>query len=251
MIKAKNITIIKAVVAILFSFTLVATVTTEASTQSDTTSSRSEEGSVWFDNESFVPLATVAVAGGAAITAVLTYWYNKKKDRLTQIIMPILKEYNELSDSEIAIDILDDYPYEFDQVDDPQAYYLYGGEIYKKDLPLVLRDDKWIDTSPVEDKVVKSFDALLYFFAELEYVVQIGLVKHEDLKLFSYELEKVIKQPAILNFVNIHRLSYFKGQLDPRLVMKVNKGVNILGTEKEVEQHFKRLKNAGYVPANS
>jgi len=33
--------------------------------------------------------------------------------------------------------------------------------------------------------------------------------------------------------------------------MKDNKGANIGGTEKEVKQHFKRLKNAEYVPANS
>jgi hypothetical protein len=33
--------------------------------------------------------------------------------------------------------------------------------------------------------------------------------------------------------------------------MEDNKGANIVGIEKEVEQYFKRLKNAGYVPANS
>jgi hypothetical protein len=165
--------------------------------------------------------------------------------------MPILKEYNELDEAEIAINILDDYPHKFKETVDPQAFRLYKGQIRKTDLPLVLRDDRWVDTSPVEDKVVKSFDALLYFFAELEYVVQIGLVKDADLRLFVYEIEKLVEQSAILNFVNIHRLSYFKGWLDPRLIMEDNKGANIVGIEKEVEQYFKRLKNAGYVPANS
>ena len=45
MINFKDIAIIEAAVAILFSFTLIATITTEASTQNDTTL-QSEEGSV-------------------------------------------------------------------------------------------------------------------------------------------------------------------------------------------------------------
>ena len=58
-------------------------------------------------------------------------------------------------------------------------------QIRKTDLPLVLRDDRWVDTSPVEDKVVKSFNALLYFFAELEYIVQIGLCRVKTLGFFT------------------------------------------------------------------
>jgi hypothetical protein len=151
-----------------------------------------------------------------------------------------------LNEAEIAIDILDDYPYEFNRIDDPQAYRLYNGAIYKEDLPLVLRRDEWIDTSPVEDKVVRSFDALLYFFAEPEYVVQIGLVKREDLKLFDYEIQKVVNRPAILNFVNIHGLSYFTKQLNDKLQMEVNnEGENIVGDEVEKAKYLKRLKDAG------
>jgi hypothetical protein len=259
MIKFKNNTIIMALVAILFSFIMVVTATTAASTQSNATS-QSEGDSVWFSSEEVLSFASVVIAGGVALTGIFTYRQNKKKELLarenelhtrkkellTQIIMPLLKEYNELNEAEIAIDILDDYPYEFNRIDDSQAYRLYSGVIDKKDLPLVLRKDEWIDTSPVEDKVVRSFDALLYFFAELEYVVQIGLVKRDDLKLFDYEIQKVVKQPAILNFVNIHRLSYFKKQLNDKLQMEDNnEGENIVGDEVEKAEYFKRLKDAG------
>jgi hypothetical protein len=248
MIKFKTITIITVIVGTLFSFTLVATIPTEASTQSDTTS-QSGEGSVSYANEWYVPLAPVAIAGVAAIIGVLTYWYNRKKERLTQIIMPILKEYNELDEAEIAIKILDDYPHKFKETYDPQAYRLYNnGEISKTDLPLVLRDDRWVNTSRVEDDVIESFDALLYFFAELEYVLQVGIVKKTDLALFVYEIKKVAQEPAIRNFVNMHELSFFQGNLDKKLKMEKGNYSNIVcGNE---EEQLKKLKNAGYAPAN-
>ncbi|HZB74256.1 MAG TPA: hypothetical protein VE378_05885 [Nitrososphaeraceae archaeon] len=189
-----------------------------------------------------VPVATVVIGAGTAIFGIITYWQKKKNELLTQIVMPVLREYNDLEDAEIAIDILNDYPYEFKPIDDPQAYKLYKGQIRKTDLPLVLRDDRWVDTSPVEDKVVKSFDALLYFFAELEYIVQIGLCKSEDLRLFYYEIDKTVEQEAVRNFVNIHRLSFFDGQLRPKLKME-KQSCKIVGNE---NKQFEKLKEAGY-----
>jgi hypothetical protein len=187
-------------------------------------------------------VATIVIGAGTAIFAIITYWQNKKNELLTQIVMPVLREYNDLEDAEIAIDILNDYPYEFMQIDDPQAYYLYQGQISKTELPLVLRDHNWVDTSPIEDEVVKSFDALLYFFAELEYIVHIGLCKKEDLKLFQYEIDKAIEQEAIRNFVNIYRLRFFNGELWCKLKMG-NESCNVVGNE---EKQLEKLKKAGY-----
>lgn len=197
----------------------------------------------WFTSQTFLSLAPIAIGSGTAIAGIVTYRQKKKNELLTQIVMPVLREYNDLEDADIAVDILNDYPYEFTQTDDPKAFHLYNGRIRKTDLPLVLRDDRWVDTSPVEDKVVKSFDALLYFFAELEYIVQLRLLDRSDLRLFDYEIKKVVEQEAIPNFVNIHRLSFFDGELDGKLKMEKDKDLNIVGDE---AVQFKKLKSAGY-----
>lgn len=190
-----------------------------------------------------VPVATLAIGAGTAVAGIFTYQRKKKNESLTQIVLPVLTEYSDLKDADIAVDILNDYTYEFKQTDDPKALHLYSGRISKEDLPLVLRDDRWVDTSPVEDKVVRSFDALLYFFAELEYIVQLGLLKRSDLSLFKYEIDKVVNEEAICNFVNIHRLS-FNGKLNGEFKLK-DHYLKIVGDENE---QLKKLRDAGYLP---
>jgi hypothetical protein len=198
----------------------------------------------WFTSEPFLSLAPIAIASGTAIAGIFTYWQKKKNETLTQIILPVLTEYNDLEDADVAVDILNDYPYEFRQTDDPKAFHLYSGRISKKDLALVLRNDRWVDTSPVEDEVVRSFDALLYFFAELEYIVQLRLLKRSDLSLFKYEIDKVVKEEAIRNFVNIHRLS-FNGELDDNFKLE-DHYLKIVGDEAE---QLRKLQDAGYQQA--
>jgi hypothetical protein len=199
----------------------------------------------WFTSEPFLSLAPIVIASGTALAGIFTYWQRKKNETLTQIVQPILTEYKkDLQNADIAVDILNDYPYVFKYTDDPKAFNLYSGRISKTDLPLVLRNDTWVDTSPVEDKVIRSFDALLYFFAELEYIVQLGLLKRSDLMLFKYEIDKVVKEEAIRNFVNIHRLS-FNGRLNDNLKLK-GRYLNIVGNEAE---QFRKLQGAGYEQA--
>jgi hypothetical protein len=198
----------------------------------------------WITADWILALVPAVIGILTAIFGIITYREKKKNELLTQIVMPVLGEYNELKDANIAIDILNDYPYKFEPQDDPQAFKLYNGLIFKKDLPLVLRSDRWVDTSPVEDKVVKSFDALLYFFAELEYVLQLRLLNRTDLMLFDYEIKKVVEDEAIRNFVNIYNLSFFQGHLNPEFKAEKAKSLNIVGGNEATE--LEKLKKAGY-----
>jgi hypothetical protein len=196
----------------------------------------------WINADRILALVTALIGIGTAIAGIITYERKKKNELLTQVVMPVLSEYNDLEDADIAVDILNDYPYEFMQTDDPKALHLYSGRISKEDLPLVLRDNRWVDTSPVEDKVVRSFDALLYFFAKLEYVVKLGLLKRSDLTLFKYEIDRVADDEAICNFVNVNKLS-FDGELNDKLKMKEDNALNIVGKE---DKQLEKLVGAGY-----
>lgn len=198
--------------------------------------------------DQFLTLVPVVIGAGTAMAGIFTYWEKKKNELLTQIIMPVLEKYYKLDDADIAIDILNNFPYEFDEKDKEdkdnlKAFKLYNkGEISKDDLPLLLRNDRWVDTSPVEDKVIKSFDDLLYFFAELEYIVELGLLKRPNLTLFQYEIDRAAEQEAILNFVNIQKLR-FDGKIHDKFKLYVNQVVNIVGNEKDWKTN---LKDAGY-----
>jgi hypothetical protein len=160
------------------------------------------------DPEWISALTGIGVGAGTAIIGLWTYSRNKKKERVTEIVMPLLEKYNHLDEAEIAIDILDDFGYRLYDRND-EAYDRYNGVIWKECLVELLRDHELHNTSDDEDEVRKSFDALLYFFAELEYIVRIGLIDKKDLVLFNYEIQKAASNEGVRNFVRTYRLPLY------------------------------------------
>ena len=165
---------------------------------------------------------------------------DREKEQLTDIIMPLLERYEKLDAAETAIRILDGNDHEIKDDSDP-AYKLYGPLIDVNDLPLLLRDHNWVNTSEEEDKVRDSFDELLFFFAELDYIMSIKLVGEANLELFKYEIRKAATNPAVVNFVRIYKLPLY-GRIHPHLT-KDQEGIKVIGDERE---QLEKLQTAGY-----
>ena len=173
---------------------------------------------------------------GAVTAGIGLYSYRdsikvKKKGVVTDIVFPLISEFNTSMEFKIARDILDDKGYRFAESGSSissnqkaNGYdYNAGGVLYPKpvirynDLYITLRDHSriWI-YSREEDKVRISFDAFLDFLARLEYLMTIDLLDREDLRLFDYFVEKAAENIGVRNFVRIYKLPLY-GRLDGRL----------------------------------
>ncbi len=138
----------------------------------------------------------------AFFTAVMEYRksnFIKRSEFLENLISQMNAE-----DKKVALEYLDDF-------------LLAGYE----NLTIVLRnhlDQEVVD--PTEQNIRRSFDALLDFFARLDYLVSNGLVRKTELHYFDYYIKRAVDNPAvrryavIYSFKSLPRLGYLMGHID-------------------------------------
>jgi hypothetical protein len=82
------------------------------------------------------------------------------------------------------------------------------------DLNEILRDHRSRDvTAPEEIAIRMSFDYLLDFFAKLEYLLSMGLIKKREIEYFNYYIRKTAENSAVVNYARIYEFP-LKGKLN-------------------------------------
>jgi hypothetical protein len=144
-----------------------------------------------------------------------------------EIIFPLIEEYDdEPNKMLVAKKILDDFNLNLNQV--------LGGE--ENSLPAQKSNDRYYNKSKLEnilradnpnieyssefddgeEAIRDSFDSLLAFFAKLEYLLKIHLIKKQEIFYFRYYINKAAENPAIRGYVDRYQFQ-LDGTLDPRL----------------------------------
>jgi len=142
-------------------------------------------------------LLTIAIGVGGTIFGIITYMQNRVLKR-QEIILPLMREFEESPRLKLAKDILEDKPLYPQTRED---WNIQEKDYYTKiNLTKLLRsrvrnheDVKDID-GPVEDKgeneIRESFDALLDFFGKLGYLLDIKVISKKESRFFLYFIKK-------------------------------------------------------------
>jgi hypothetical protein len=173
--------------------------------------------------EEWITLATTliptAVGGVGAFWGIFTYREGQKLKR-KEILFPLIDEFDKAHKMFLAKAILDDFTC---SLPDSQEELAQLGKITIKDykhpdqlkelyhvdnLYITLRYHK--DEGDVTDLrelcVRESFDAIIDFYAKLEYLKRIGLLKEEELEHFKYYYDKLVDSEAIRKYVTKYQL---------------------------------------------
>lgn len=159
-----------------------------------------------FNSDTVAPWATVAATIAAIATAAIgirSYRQGQivnKKDIQKDIVIPLIKEYDESKDMYLSKLILDDV-----EISSPN-YGAHG--LYTKERLLVTLQDHNKPLGPWDKgdgEVRSSFDSLLDFFSRLDYLRSEKLL--DSLVYFSYYIDKAVKNPAVVNFARTYHQS--------------------------------------------
>jgi hypothetical protein len=145
-------------------------------------------------------LLTALVGIVGLIFGIYQYGQAQKVKR-QQILFELIHEYNYSEEQRLAKRILDDFYVDKDlkkrgiQFKQPNEYY------YVSHLGQILR---WHGRESIEDPgeevIRESFDALLEFFGKLEYLLELGLIKKNELLYFDYFLRKTLDNEAVRKY---------------------------------------------------
>lgn len=173
--------------------------------------------------EWFTAAGGLAIGAGTAIVGLFTYRHGqkqsqelKKKEIISDIVLPLKSEYNNSKEMIIAKHILDYEWYEFkslENIDDRLKYREEGGKKYVTPelLYIVLRDHNTVRVDSVLEKEIRtSFDYLLEFFSRLEFLISLELLTRDDiLKLFSYYVVRASRSIGVRNYVRMYEFPLY------------------------------------------
>ena len=129
-------------------------------------------------------IPTVAGIGGL-IWGIYTYKETQILKR-QEILFPLIKEFDESDKMYYSKAILDDVVIPPENGWEKQMGYYHISE-----LETILRNHTTRSiTDHGEAAIRESFDALLDFFAKLEYLFNIGLIKKQEISYFRYYINK-------------------------------------------------------------
>ena len=164
-------------------------------------------------------LIPTAVGGVGAFWGIFTYREGQKLKR-KEILFPLIDEFDRSSKMFLAKAILDDFTCSFPDSSDELCQlgktivkdYMHPEKLKERynvsNLSQTLRYHKEEGdvTSIRELSVRESFDVIIDFYAKLEYLKKIGLLKYEELEHFSYYYDKLEKVEAVRNYVKDYNL---------------------------------------------
>jgi hypothetical protein len=164
----------------------------------------------------------IGIAGSAL--AVTTYRQNQVLKR-QEILLPLIKDFEESGKLEHAREILDYYI--LNKGEKPNEGWNIKEENYysRENLRKILRYHKagakdggeGIDR-PIEDKgeiqIRNSFTALLDFLGRLGYLLDIGVITPKEVRYFEYYIREVKEDPALIRYAQIYDFRLFAVLLD-------------------------------------
>lgn len=145
-----------------------------------------------------------AVASVFAAGAVGTGVYQYKKDQIHRRKETLFLLIDEFDDGEhkmtIAKALLDGFKYKRGYWENPTTikYEYYGmdvPEIFRHHYPDPIYDDG-------EMKIRDSFDSILDFFGKLGYLLEVGLLKKNEIQYFEYHIKKAAMSENVGNYVS-------------------------------------------------
>ena len=161
-----------------------------------------------------VPELIVAFGGLAGLMwGVYTYSESqtiKRKD----LLFPLIKEFDESKEMQLAKDILDDKPVTITEGEGADAIsYTY----HVSNIEDILRDHRVRSIDKTGEEMIRnSFDSLLDFFVKLDYLTEIKLLKKKEILYFQYYISKVADNPAITKYVTTYKFP-LQGNLHEKL----------------------------------
>ena len=180
-------------------------------------------------------IATAIGVGGFGF-GIFSY-FRSELERRKQTIFPLIDEFNTDKKLFVAKSLLDNYSFKrevlagflFTQNFDVSDAYIEKGSMMAQvreglegydsqiDLTEILRNHKIREVTAAHEIAIRmSFDSLLDFFAKLEYLLSMKLIKMSELEYFMYFIKKTAKNVAVVNYMNIYAFP-LKGKLDPCL----------------------------------
>jgi len=166
-------------------------------------------------------LIPTVVGGVGAFWGIFTYREAQKLKR-KEILFPLIDEFDNSKKMFLAKSILDDFTCSLP--DSPEDASQLGKiilqdyknpkdlkELYHVDnLSRALRYHKAEQAEDVTDQrelaVRQSFDAIIDFYAKLEYLKRIGLLKEEELDYFNYYYDKLASSKVVKDYVDKYKL---------------------------------------------
>lgn len=129
-----------------------------------------------------------------ATCAIVFGIYQYTKDQMIRrkdTVLPLISEFEDPSNNMyLAKELLDSFKYGVGLKWKEQVYADY--QVYHIDEKEIFRHHD--DTNPINDmgeiEIRKSFDAIFDFFGKLGYLLNIGLLKKEELEYFQYYIKK-------------------------------------------------------------
>jgi hypothetical protein len=164
---------------------------------------------------------TISIAVVGTIFGLITYNKNQTLKR-QEIILPLIKEFDEYESLRYAKLILDDFTLNPKQDPEKREYRNIKSEGYysKKNLSIILRYHRTTNTTGIEsvDKPVydqgeqdirDSFSALLDFFGKLGYLLDIRAITKKEIRYFQYYIEKSKNNDAIIRYARLYEFQMF------------------------------------------
>lgn len=172
----------------------------------------------------FIPLIATAIAttvgGFGAIWGIYTYREGQKLKR-KEILFPLIDELVNSKRMFLAKAIFDDFTCnipdfsaeesELDKmvIEDIKKPEVTREYYHADKLSTILRDHrKKGDVTNLREILVRaSFDAIVKFYAKLEYLKDIHLLKEDEVEYFRYYYDKLQHNEAVKNYVGDYGLS--------------------------------------------
>jgi hypothetical protein len=202
-VKIRTITIISLVFVVLVSLSPHSYFNTVFSTNNTThkSSSSTKEVSIEYD---ITPIIAALIAAVVALVGFIWGLITYKKDqnlRRKDVIFPLINEFDESEQMKIAKYLLDDKKIE------RHPDWKWPDNFYRKQyLPIILRNP--LETKKIDDAgeyaIRESFDALLDFFAKLEYLLETDLIKPKEIMYFKYYLDKIYDEKAVEKYIRTY-----------------------------------------------
>jgi hypothetical protein len=153
-----------------------------------------------------------AAAGLAGLFKGLKTYESEQKSKRKDVIFPLLEEFDKSKEMEYAKNILDGR-----NLNPEQGWKYPKGYYNRNDLAIILRDSK--PTFGIDDlgevAIRHSFDALLDFFCKLEYLLNINLVRVEEIEYFRYYLDIAAGEASIVKYVKYGKFPLEFKRLSP------------------------------------
>jgi hypothetical protein len=179
-----------------------------------------------------LPILIPSLAGAAtASVGILTYWQGQNLKR-KEILFPLIEELTNSKSLFLAKAVLDDFTCNIPEFTESDSEMIRSTLV--QDLKSGTTADTWKrrygtdnlgnilryheeegqkDVTDYREIIVRaSFDALIKFYARLEYLKDIGIFKEKELSYFRYYYDKLLAKRAVCDYIVKYELA-LKGSL--------------------------------------